>query len=335
MSLAYEEILEMEPIAARLFPPRPPRITAFVLSALAAVVLAISSSGCGGADGATPDAGYPPLEPYTCEPAALAAQADLCSLTWTGKISACSMAADGTPSPQGWLEVTSPAGERAYICADRWAPSDGYFFSNDREHTTAKPEDCCQTLAAVQTGPLPFDKSFGLLHGPTHVKPQETMSSSEGELRQNPFSIIVASSTDGQKYLDAVAQWNMWAGDGQPHPGPDGTGAYYFPMPLPVNYVVVPTSAGAPIIVIAPEVSMDPELKTPLGHPTQGACSVQGGSPLAFIAGDIQGNKVSNGSGRFGYELTVTKEALDNTKALFNCYGIPIDGVLFSPPEFH
>jgi hypothetical protein len=232
------------------------------------------------------------------------------------------------------MDVTRLDGSHGFLCATQWTASGGFYFNGDRLHLLTSSSSCCGG-GASSTTPAVVDDALGTLHGPTHVKPQETMASSEGELRQNPFAVIVASSNDGQKYLDAVAEWNMYSGDGQAHPGPDGQGAYYFPKPLPVNYVVVPTSAGAPIIVIAPEVSMDPEFKTPLGHPTQGACSVQGGAPLAFIAGDIQGTKVSNGSGRFGYELTVTKEALDNTKALFNCYGIPIDDVLFSPPEFH
>ena len=44
---------------------------------------------------------------------------------------------------------------------------------------------------------------------------------------------------------------------------------------------------------------------------------------------------MSNGSGRFGYELTVTKKALENTAALFNCYGIPVTAIDFTSPDLH
>jgi hypothetical protein len=299
---------------------------------LAVLVLTIVP-GCGSQE-AGGDADAAPLEPYQCQ-TTLAADSDMCSLTWTGQVSACSVGPDGTPSPNGSLEVMSPEGTHGYICASLWNDKDGYFFSNDREHLTANAADCCQPLAAVQTGKLESDPSFGPLHGPTHIKPQEMLAPPGGELRQNPFSVVVKSAATGQVYLQEVEKWKAWAGDGQPHSAPDGSGSYYFPAQLSVNYVVVPTSAGAPLVVIAPEVSMDPDFKTPLGHPTLGACADRGGSPLAFIAGDVFGTTVSNGSGRFGYELTVTRKALENTATLFNCYGIPITNILFTPPELH
>jgi hypothetical protein len=122
----------------------------------------------------------------------------------------------------------------------------------------------------------------------------------------------------------------MWAGDGQAHPGPDGTGAYYFPSALPINYVVLRTSSGAPMIVLGPEVSMDPDLGTELGHPTLGACAAGGGAPLAYIGGTIYGSTITNASGRFGHESTVTTETLANTARLFNCYGIQVSNTVFS-----
>jgi hypothetical protein len=316
-------------------PPRRPWLAAFVATGLAAIALAVGP-GCGSeSPGAgDDDAALPPLEPYTCQ-TALASAGDMCPLTWTGKVEACSVDGDGKPSKNGWLEVSGPAGEHGFVCASNWTEDGGYFFSNDREHLTANAADCCAATAAVQSDDLAFDRSFGLLHAPTHVKPQEMIDPPGGELRQNPFAVVVGSAEDGAKYQQALQEWLRFAGDGQAHPGPDGQGAYYFPAELSVGYVVVPTSAGAPLIVIAPEISMDPDFDTPLGHPTLGACDGQGGAPLAYIAGAIYGDTISNGSGRFGYELTITKEALDNTQALFNCYGIPVSKVEWFDPALH
>jgi hypothetical protein len=330
-SLAYSRFTTT-PDVTIFPPPRRPWLAAFVAAGLAAFALAVGP-GCGSEEVAgEPDAA--PLVPYQCQ-MTLASAGDMCPLTWTGKVSACSVGADGTPSPNGWLELHGPAGEHGFVCASAWDDTEGYFFSNDRLHTTAKASDCCTATAAIQSGDLEDDRSFGPLHAATHIKPQEMLEPPGGEIRQNPFSIIVSSAAEGQAYLTEVQKWVTWAGDGQPHPGPDGQGAYYFPADLGVNYVVVPTSANAPLIVIAPEVSMDPEFKTPLGHPTLGACADQGGSPVAFMGGNIYGTTISNGSGRFGYELTVTHEALDNTAALFNCYGIPVNKVEFTDPALH
>jgi len=330
MSLACPGIATA-PDVAFYPPPHRPWLAAFVAVGLAALVLAVGP-GCGSED---PGPAAPPtLATFQCQTSA-ARGSDMCSRTWTGKVAACSVAADGTPSQNGSLEVMSPEGAHGYICASLWTDEDGYYFSNDRQHLTENAADCCAATAAVQSDPLESDKYFGPLHGPTHVKPQEMLDPPGGELRQNPFSVMVASAADGPVYLQEVEKWKAWAGDGQAHPAPDGSGAYYFPAQLAVNYVVVPTSTDAPLIVIAPEISMDPDFRTPLGHPTLGACAGEGGSPLAFMAGDIYGTTVSNGSGRFGYELTVTEKALENTAALFNCYGIPVTDIAFTSPQLH
>jgi hypothetical protein len=50
------------------------------------------------------------------------------------------------------------------------------------------------------------------------------------------------------------------------------------------------------------------------------------------IGGDIQGTTLTNGSGRFGCESTITQADLQAAADLFNCYGIAIDDLIFSPP---
>ncbi len=53
---------------------------------------------------------------------------------------------------------------------------------------------------------------------------------------------------------------------------------------------------------------------------------------MAYIGGDIQGTTLTNGSGRLGFEETVTRDDIEAAAALFNCYGIPINNVTFTPP---
>jgi hypothetical protein len=42
---------------------------------------------------------------------------------------------------------------------------------------------------------------------------------------------------------------------------------------------------------------------------------------------------LSNHSGRFNRDPSVTQEALDSAAALFNCLGIPIDRTTYEPPK--
>jgi len=177
----------------------------------------------------------------------------------------------------------------------------------------------------------PSSDEYGIPHAPTRVGRQETETDNGGDIRHNPFTIVVSNASAAAAYQQARASWVAWSGDGQAHPAPDGSGSYYFPDFLVINYIVVPTTIGKPLILIAPEPTLDAAHTRPLGHPTLGACS-EGGGPVAFIGGDIQGTTITNGSGRFGFEATVTAADLDAAAALFNCYGIPIDDVIFTPP---
>jgi hypothetical protein len=97
--------------------------------------------------------------------------------------------------------------------------------------------------------------------------------------------------------------------------------------------MLVPTADGRPLIVIAPDVSTDPAIETSQGHPTLGACPGSGGAPFAYLGGEItHGTTISNSSGRYGRESTVTQANLQATADLFNCYGIPITTIDYEPP---
>jgi hypothetical protein len=145
--------------------------------------------------------------------------------------------------------------------------------------------------------------------------------------------VVVSNAASAAAFRDARAQWQAWGGDGQPHPAPDGSGEWYFPEWVVVNYVVVPTTAGEPILVIAPEVHRSPTLDRPLGHPTLGACASHGGAPLAYFGGEIHDTVITNHSGRFSAGSSTTPAHLDNAATLFNCYGITVTGVEFQHPD--
>jgi hypothetical protein len=154
-----------------------------------------------------------------------------------------------------------------------------------------------------------------------------------GPIRQNPFAIVVRDSAGGAAVAAAVATWLGWSGDGNAHPGPDGSGAYYFSKPILVNYTILEDAGGAPIVVIGPEVSLTSDGKSPLGHPTLGGCTAGGGAPLVLMAGELAGTNLTNHSGRFGHDASVTPDALANAAALFNCLGIQVTGTTYYPPK--
>lgn len=253
----------------------------------------------------------------------------VCAISYTGFVTACSISG-GVPSSNGHLEVRRPDGARGYVCAFNWTSTGGYYFGNRRQLLSTS-SGCC---SGSPGSPLswPSSDGYGIPHAPTRVGRQETETDNGGDIRHNPFTIVVSNASSAAAYQQARASWAAWSGDGQAHPAPDGSGSYYFPNFLVVNYLVVPTTIGKPLILIAPEPSLDAAHTRPLGHPTLGACS-EGGAPTAYIGGDIQGTTLTNGSGRFGFEDTVTRAHLDAAAALFNCYGIPINDVIFTPPS--
>jgi len=71
-------------------------------------------------------------------------------------------------------------------------------------------------------------------------------------LRQDPFAVAVVDSR-------------------QAPGGP--CGAYYFPKFVLINYTIVETRDGVPVIVIGPEVSTTADGMSPRGHPTLGTCA--------------------------------------------------------------
>lgn len=289
-----------------------------------------------------PDAGAPPSPDSdggaTTGPCGLpSVPADLCGALPTGKVTSCSMDTSGKPSQTGYLEVDSPGSPTVYVCATSWspAPSNGYIFGQPGTFMS-QAQSCCggAVLAtAAPTAPQPSIGSLGTPRVPSHIKPQETEQPGSGPIRQNPFAVAVTDTTSGARATAAMSNWLSWAGDGQPHPGPDGTGAYYFPTGVLINYVILETSESFPVIVIGPEVSLAADGSTPLGHPTLGVCPAGGGAPLAVIGGEVHGTTLNNHSGRFDYGSSATAEALDTAAKLFNCMGIQITGTTYLAPK--
>ena len=290
-----------------------------------ALGLAIAAFNCGGANGAqsevgsaTPDAGVTCGDPSPTT--------DLCSVVARATLMPCGQDADGQPTQTGYLEIQNPDGSRIYSCATSWGPTTGYWFDQPNQ-LMSDPQSCCGSSATPVPAPAAPQTGVGYLgapHPPHDIKPQETAQPGNGLVREDPFATIVRDSSDAAAFQSALATWTSWAGDGQPHAAADGSGSYYFPLDLLLNYTIVATSDGSPIVVLGPEVSLTSDEKTPLGHPTLGACKSGGGAALALMAGELQGTTLSNHSGRFRYDASETQEALSNAQKLFNCLGIPI-----------
>lgn len=261
--------------------------------------------------------------------------AETCAVVMTGEVTPCSIDADtGQPSQAGSLEVRRPDGSNGYLCSSAWTSTTGPIYGGDSEVLLDSPAECCGGTDGTAVDWPPSNPYFGTPHGPTLIKPWETMMDSGGEIRENPFAVIVSSPASAAGFYEARAQWQSWGGDGQPHTGPNGPGEYYFPEWPLVNYLVVPTVNGDPVIVIAPEVSQNAELTRKLGHPTLGGCAAHGGAPLAFFGGELKADDViTNHSGRFSAGSSTTLEHLENTATLFNCYGITVTGVEFQHPD--
>lgn len=263
--------------------------------------------------------------------------ADLCGALPTGKVTPCSIDSSGQPSQTGYLEIDSPGSAPAYVCATSWSPdpSNGYIFGSPGTFMS-QPQSCCggaASVTAVPTVPQSAIGSLGTPHIPSHVKPQETAQPGNGPIVQNPFAVAVTDPKSGAAATAAISTWLSWGGDGQPHAAPDGTGAYYFAQGFPVNYVILETSAGVPVIVIGPEVSQAADGSTPIGHPTLGVCASGGGAPLAMTGGEVRGTTINNHSGRYDYGPSATAQTLDTVAKLFNCMGIQITGTTFTAPK--
>ncbi len=262
--------------------------------------------------------------------------ADLCGALPTGKVTPCSMDSSGQPSQTGYLEIDGPGSAPMYVCATSWSPdpANGYIFGSPGTYMS-QPQSCCGGAAsstAAPTVPQSAIGSLGTPHIPSHIKPQETEHPGNGTLLQDPFAVVVTDTKSGAAATAAIATWTSWGGDGQPHPAPDGTGAYYFAAGFPVNYVVLETGDGVPVIVIGPEVSQAADGSAPIGHPTLGVCP-SGGAPLAMAGGEVHGNTINNHSGRFDYGPSATAQTLDTVAKLFNCLGIQITGTTFTAPK--
>jgi len=266
-----------------------------------------------------------------------AAPASLCAALPTGKIAPCSQDSSGRPSQTGYLEIDSPGSSPTYVCAMLWTPdpAGGYQYGQPSAFMS-QAQSCCggpPAPSASPTAPLPSIGDLGTLHAPTHIKPQEMQQPGSGLIRQDPFAMAVTDTKTGAAAMAAVATWRSWGGDGKPHAGPDGTGPYYFPAGVLVNFVILETSDGLPVVVIGPEVSLAADGTTPIGHPSLGVCPGGGGAPLALIAGEVDGTTLNNHSGRFDYGPSVTEDALNNAAKLFNCLGLQITETKFYPPK--
>jgi hypothetical protein len=266
-----------------------------------------------------------------------AAPADLCAALPTGKLASCSQDSSGQPSQTGSLEIDTPGGPPTFVCATSWTadPSGGYVFGQPGTFMSQAASCCGQaaTPAAGPSAPQPSIGDLGTLHIPSHIKPQEMQHPGNGPIRQDPFSVAVTDTTSGAAATAAMATWRSWAGDGLAHPGSDGTGAYYFPAGVLINYVILETGDGLPVVVIGPEVSLAADGSTPIGHPSLGVCAAGGGAPLALMAGEVDGTTLTNHSGRFDYGPSVTADTLNNAANLFNCLGVQITGTKYYPPK--
>ncbi len=266
---------------------------------------------------------------WTC--GAEAPTADLCAALPTGRVAGC---ANGDPSQNGYLDITMPDGSHVYTCATAWSDEAGGYWFDAPDAFMSDPQSCCgaaPTPIAIPDLPPVALGTLGARHGPREIKPQESAESGAGLIRSNPFAVVVRDQAGANLFATAVADWQAWAGDGNPHASSDGTG-YYFAAEFPINYAIFETPDGQPVLVIAPEVSLTADGKTPLGHPTLGACAQGGGAPLVLMAGEVWGTTITNHSGRFNHHPAVTQDALDNAVKLFNCFGIAITRTTYYPP---
>jgi hypothetical protein len=308
------------------------------VGSIGASMIAVAGVGCGGGGppgsheviggsepdgqaGGTCDSMGPPIDP--------------CGAVATGTIMACGQDSNGQPTQTGYLAIQNPDGSRTYVCATSWGESTGYWFDQP-DQFMSDPPSCCGGAAspvAAPTAPTPSIGFLGNPHAPHDIKPQETAQPGNGSLREDPFAIVVQDGSGAAAFQAALPMWNSWAGDGVPHTAPDGSGAYYFPEAVIINYTIIATRDGRPIVVIGPEVSTTSDQMSPLGHPTMGACASGGGAALALSAGELQETTLSNHSGRFGYDASVTQDALTNAQSLFNCLGIPVTTTIYYPPK--
>jgi hypothetical protein len=316
-------------------------------SVAVAALLVAGAAGCGsdghdqgspqgtvGSGGRSGDASTPTASTACGAPAATG---DLCSAVSIGTITACSHDAGGQPSQTGYLEIRAADGTRTYTCAASWSTggSGGYWFDHP-EQFMSDPQSCCGAAAtpvSAPSAPQPAIGYLGALHAPRDIKPQESAQPGAGLLRQNPFAVTVADASGLAAFQSALATWHAWAGDGQAHEAPDGSGAYTLAEFAPINYAILETRDGQPVVVIGPEVSVTADGKSPLGHPTLGACPAGGGAPLVLMAGELAGTTLTNHSGRYGHDSSVTPEALDTASKLFNCLGISVTATTYFPPK--
>ena len=230
-----------------------------------------------------------------------------------------------------------PDGTHIYSCATSWSDGGdgGYAFAAPDTFMSDAQSCCGGPPTPVPTPMLPPIAlgTLGAPHGPRDIKPQESMEPGAGPIRSNPFAVVVRDPAGAETYATALASWQAWAGDGNPHTATDGEDAYYFSADLLVNYVILETPDAQPVLVIAPEVSLTADGTTPLGHPTLGACQAGGGAPLVLMAGEVWGATLTNHSGRFNHDPSVTQEALDDAAKLFNCLGISITRTTYYPPK--
>ena len=267
-----------------------------------------------------------------------AAVSEPCKTLPVGTISACGGGDAGQPSQTGYLEIVGPDGSKRYTCATSWTEggSGGYVFGQP-DQFMSDPQSCCGRSPTPVAAPTAQRSTsggfFGNPHPPSHIKPQESAQPGGGVLRHNPFAVAVSDRSGAAAFSAALAMWQGWAGDGVAHAAPDGGGGYYFPAGVLINFAILETGDGLPVVVLGPEVSLAADGSTPIGHPTLGVCPAGGGAPLALMAGELHGTTLTNHSGRFGYDTSVTSAALDDAATLFNCLGISVTATTYSPPK--
>ena len=208
---------------------------------------------------------------------------DICSVLPTGKVSPCNQDG-GQPSQTGYLEIDSPDTSPIFVCATSWSsdPVDRICLRPTRDVPIASSGLLRRDRRGDgrADGSRAIDRFARRSPYTSHIKPQEMEQPGGGTMRQDPFAVVVTDSNSGAAAILAMSTWLSWAGDGKPHAAPDGTGAYYFAAGFPMNYVVLETSGGFPLIVIGPEVSLTADGKSPSAIPRL-ACAQRVAVPLS------------------------------------------------------
>lgn len=238
-----------------------------------------------------------------------------------------------TDPQKAYLAITETDGVTRFACAFRFfADKNRWEFNKPQNNWVPSGDECCGTMGTAQAfapAPLTAAGYLGSPHSADHIKAQElTLGKAGGDLRHNPFSLVIKDPASGQAFNEMVPVWRQWYASGMPQMAPDGSGPYY--VTNTINYVIVQDSQDNLIIIAGPEVSLTGFVTDLWGHPTLSPCATAG-TATALIGGviDVTTTTLNNDSGRFGTDPSVTFEALSNAAKLFNERGVTITKTKF------